>query len=227
MPYGVEHTPDLPVSALAKRQFDDPRAALLTAPNKLRLGRCGYLALADRQTFGKRLDRLFGRLALHGRLIQLAKALARVGHPVNKVAVVGQQDQPFRVRIQSSCRDQTNTRNPNEIRDLLFRMSIRDRGHVTDGLVQRDVIPPCAGRVDRPAVHGDPLCVRVRHRAGRGDDLVVDTDSTGGDNLLGATTRGDSGGGDYFLQALLWLRLIGGRLFHTEMLPEEGAMRRK
>jgi hypothetical protein len=143
-----------------------------------------------------------------------------VGHPVNKVAVIRQQDQPFGVGIQPTGGNQSDSRYPHKVGDLLLRMLIRNRGNITDGFIQRDIVTPGSRGIDRSAVYRDPLCVRIRHGARGGNDLAVDSYPTGGDNLLGVTTRGDSGGGDYFLQALWRLRLIGGRLFHIEMLPE-------
>ncbi len=143
-----------------------------------------------------------------------------MGHPVDKVAVVRKENQALGVGVQSSGRHQARPRNPNEIGDFLFRMSIRNRGNVADGLIERDVVAPCSRRIDCSAIHRDPLRIGVGHGSGGSDDFTVDAYPTGRDNLLGVTTRGDSGGGDYFLQALLRLLLIGGWLFHIEMLPE-------
>ncbi len=126
MPDGIQHAPYLSVTSLSEGQFDDPGSALLPAADQLRVCRGSHFALADGQAFGERFNSLFARLALDGRLIELAQALARVGHPVDKVAVVREKNQPFRIGIQSSGRNQPHSRYPDEIRDLLFRVLVRN-----------------------------------------------------------------------------------------------------
>jgi hypothetical protein len=124
MSHGVQHSSHLTVTSLAQGKFDDPGTALLTSSDQLRVGGGGDFAFANRQALGQRLDRLLGGFPLYGRLIQLAQTLARVGHPVDKVAVVRQQDQPFGVRVQSSGGNQPNAWYPDKVRDLLFRMPV-------------------------------------------------------------------------------------------------------
>ena len=226
MPDGVQHSAHLAVSSLAEGKLDDPRTAFLTAPYKLCLSGCRNFTIADRQALGKGLDCFFGRLALDCRLVQLAQTLAWMGDAVDKVTVVREKDQSFRVGIQSSCGNQTDAWYPDQVRDFLFRMSVRNRRNIADRLVKCNIIAPCSGRVYLTLIDRDPLCIGICHRAGRGDDFAIHHNPTGGDNLLGATARRDSGGGDYFLQPLWLLRRIFG-WFHIEMLPEEERMRRK
>jgi hypothetical protein len=66
---GVQHASYLSISSLAKRQLDDPGAALLAASDQLCVCRGSHLPFADRQALRQSLDSFFAWLSLDRRLI--------------------------------------------------------------------------------------------------------------------------------------------------------------
>ncbi len=73
------------------------------------------------------------------------------------------------------------------------------RAHDAWGLVQRQVDQVGAGW-DAPAVDPDDLSLRVHSRAEPADDLAVDLDPAGSDQLLAASAAAHARCGEHLLQ---------------------------
>ena len=131
--------------------------------------------------------------------IGLEQAVARVRHLLAKLAIVGQQDQPLAVGVEPAdgeevppvCRQQVEHR-PAIVRVVAGAEKLR-------GLVEGD--EPLGPGPDRAAVERHFVPGGINLRAKQLDDLAIDGDATGEDQLFAFTAGSHSGLGEKFLQA--------------------------
>lgn len=209
MAEGREHSADLAVAAFEDRQLDYrlpcpiralPFAvALVAAAETDILGRLGR-AVFEVDPPAQDVQRFLGRNAAHLRPIGLWDMVARVGQTVQKLAVVGQEDQAFRVNVQSPDRAEHRLiAQIHQVRDKLGRMRILQRRHHPARLIQCDIIP-LTRKLDRAAIEEDPVGIQVHFRAKLRDDLSINFDPTLEDPRFAGSARADPGGGERFLK---------------------------
>jgi uncharacterized protein with GYD domain len=150
--------------------------------------RRGGQAVVELHALAQRLERFVRWLAFDLGLVDLRNAVARVCQPVRKRSVVGQKQRARRVGVQPSDRD-----DPRRVIDKLDdrRAALRVAGGRDDScrLVQQDVGERL--ELDSLPVELDPVA-----SADEGVELpglAVDRHAIGLDQLVGATTRGDTG----------------------------------
>ncbi len=103
---------------------------------------------------------------------------------VHEIAVVGKQDQSFRIGVQSSHRNQTHIGNVHQVRHLARRVFILDGADIADRLEQSDIVA-ARGRGDGLTVHLNGLRVRIDAGAGDAHYLPVHGHSPQLDKILG------------------------------------------
>ena len=195
----IEHTADLALASFVEGHLHVGGTALLADPHDPCLGR-GACFAGEHEALGELLIDLRGGGALDGHHVDLAEALARVGDLVDKIAVVGEEDQPFRVGIEASGGLEGNSRQVHQIGDLVFGVGVGDGGDIADGFMQGDVVA-LLRLGEGLAVNVDLVCLGVHQHPLLGDGLPIDPNATCCDQGLGASARRHSGVGDGLLQA--------------------------
>lgn len=220
MPDRLHHAPDLAVAPLVQHQLDHSGPALRTlaqlADQRIR----GRTALPRQQQAALQTPKGLGeRAPLDGRVVRLAQAVARVGDRLHEIAVVAQQDQPFRVGVEAPGGHQTHPRKRHEIGHFMDSVAVGDGRDIARRFVKRDIAP--GRRADhRPAIDREDAGLGINESAGGPDDLAVDAHPAGGDHLLGAAAGRDSGGGQRFLQTFARNGARRRRGFHGRIVPE-------
>lgn len=145
MAYRLEHPADLLVATLADHYFHPGRVPAAILADYPRAGRQGLLAKEGHA--GAQLGHgVRVRDAAHFGHVNLGDPVARMGHLLSKRPVVGEDEQPFRLRVQASDRMEPGHRGVPAAEALLQRrdhqlhhrvrnMGIVTRGHVTLGFV--------------------------------------------------------------------------------------------
>lgn len=110
VPDNLHHAPDLAISALVDRHFEHGRG-LVVALTDLGDPRFGGLARLARQgdSTAQVVECLRRRCAFDDHAVGLSEGLAGVGDLVDKLAIVGEDDQPFGVGIETACRFERNS----------------------------------------------------------------------------------------------------------------------
>src|SRR6478752_7334250 len=184
---GLAHPLDLPLAPLVDRQLEHARAHLAHLRRRGRpVVECHALAQA--------LERaVLDEPALHLGDIRARDLVARVHQPVGELAVVGEQDQPRRVRVEPADRVQPDAA-VHQVGDHGAPMRVLhsrdDAGglvdHVDDVLgLERDGLP-----VDLDLVALPHVARRVEH------DLPADRDAALAHDALGRAPGGDAGVGE-------------------------------
>src|SRR5947209_4586068 len=120
---------------------------------------------------------------------------------VGEFAVIGKQQNAFGEVIQAPDRIHARTIRRQQVHHCRSPLRIRDRRHVSLGLVH-DQIHLLLGRMQHRAVYADLVCLHVGFGAEFRDHLAVDFYAPRGDELFGGAARRDSCGGDDLLQTL-------------------------
>lgn len=160
-------------------------AALFSDPNDSRLC-CGACLAGKHEALGKLLIDVGGGRALDRHYVHFAEALAGVGYLVDKIAIIGEKDQAFRVGIEASSGLERHPWEIDQIGDLVFGMGIGDRGDVAHGFVQGDVVP-LAWFWERLAVNEDLVGLGVHEDPLLGGRLPIDPDAARCDESLRAS----------------------------------------
>lgn len=141
-----------------------------------------------------------------------------MGHLLRERPIVGEDEQPFRLRVQASHRMEPGhrgvpaavallQRRDHQLHHRIRNMGIVTRGHVTLGFVQQDVeVLDVPG--DRLAVYRDVIALRVDPQAELADHLTIDRYFPIRDQALGVAPRGDAGACENFLQPLLHIEYL-------------------
>ena len=134
---------------------------------------------------------LDGRASLDSRQIGLVDPVSRMGQAVRQIAVVGDQDQPFAGPVQPADREQPFVR-ANQVDHAGPPIGIPAGRDDARRLVHGEVQPFGVGQ--RRSIHADQLPHRIDARAEFRDDLAIDFDATGQDQLLAFAAAADAGG---------------------------------
>ena len=184
---GGEHAPHLPVSTLAQGHFVvDPVAV---APQFVQ--RLGVQRLAIVQNaVAEALRRIFRQRHRGAHFVDLGDAVARVCHGQCQRAVVGYQQQPFAVAVQTA-----DGIKPTAIPRQIVQNRAPPLGIVTGAkhvvrLVEQQVDHPF--RSQRTAVEGHCVAAWIERHAHFSDDFPVDGYASGGDPTFAGTARARS-----------------------------------
>ena len=198
MAHRLQHAADLAFSAFVERHLQEGGAALPFSNSHDTCLGCLARLTRDHEALGKRLVDLRSRGSLYRDDIDLSNALARVGHLVDKVTIIGEEHEPLRVRIKTTGGLEGNPRQVNELRDDLLGVRIRDRGDIADRLMEGDVVTLPWHR-KRLAIDDNLIFGGIDQDTFLGHRLAVHAYAACGDELLSASAGGDPGVGDRFL----------------------------
>ena len=167
----------------------------------------------DRDAPPQRFQIRVGRIAVDPHPVFAQPAGRGQFQPPLQPAVVGQEQQAFRVQIQTPDRHHARHIVGQVVEHRRAALFIAGRGDQPIGLV----IQPQARRFrrgNRPAVHRDPVGGSDVQR-GRGDDLAVDRDIADLDHPFRLPPRGDPGARQNLGDAFAFMRggLLGGLFF--------------
>ena len=199
------HAANLTVAAFVDRQLDLalPGAirVLLAAHKPHVLGRPRH-AVVKHDAPAQTLQRIVAGNARNSHPVRLRDMVARMGHLEQEVAVVGQKDQPFAVRVQTSDRPQHRlSADVHQIRHHLPCVAVRVRARRNNPLrlVHRQVIA-LQRRPNNSVIEQNLIGFGVGFRAQFCDDLAVNAHPALSDPRLARPPRADPGGGEHFLQ---------------------------
>ena len=131
--------------------------------------------------------------AAHVSAVRLGDVVLGVGQLVQKVAVIGQEDQTLRVRVQPPDRAQHGAAGQfNQFRDQPGRVNVAAGADDVARLVHGDVIAPLGGP-HPAAITDDDIARGVHLDAELGHDLAIDPDASLLNPLFAGPPRGDPG----------------------------------
>jgi len=180
----LAHAPDLPLAALVDRELDRVRRH---APDPCRRA----APVLELDAFAQSPQRpLAHRRTGHHRPVGLLDLEPRVGQPVRKLAVVGEQDQPRGVAVEPANGIQPD-RCGHERDDRRAPLGVasgrNDAGRLVDRINDARLLVLHVSAVDSHLVARSDVTGGVRHR------LLTDGHPSGPDDLLGRTPRRDPG----------------------------------
>lgn len=199
----VHHLPNDMIEAFMQHDLDDDAFAGL--PHQASFVR-NDLTLLDHDAISEPGQLEVSRPAIGDDVILLRELVARVHHAIGDVAMVGQQQQPLRLAVQTTDRIDP-LGNIDEIHHGPALPLVLDGRNEPAGLVEHDeawalttqdlAIDP--NLVDRGVDLGPHL----------GDHAAVDRDPTGTDHRLGRPTAGDSPGRQHTLEPFAGVGFAG------------------
>ena len=165
------------------------------------------LAVFERDALGDAVHVGARQRFVERHLVDFLLLVGRVRQLLRKVAVVGEQQQPEAVLVETSHRvDTLRAGARDQLHDRLSGMGIVERSDVALGLVQHQVDLLLA--LHRLVV--EPHFVGRQHLGSQfGDDLAVDRNDARRDEIVGLAARADSRLGDEAVQAHLARLLLG------------------
>ena len=197
------HQPDLPVEAL--HQHDPETVAAQFAG----LAGQGDLAV-QRHAAAHAAQEFVADLMVHHHQIFLLQLVLGAQDRVDDVAVAGQQDQAFRILVQTPDREDPLLV-ADEIDDVALHVGLGGAGHA-DRLVQGDIDVPALALGRRPRLQRlavDAHLVAFAHFGADPAALSVDRDPAFADQPVGLAPRAVAGVADVFVEAHGALRWNG------------------
>lgn len=163
------------------------RAGLFIAqrPHLLRL----HPLPLDRDAAPQRLQHLRGRMAIDECLVLLLDPIARVGDAKGDVAIVGQQQEPRRLPVESADRHHS-LRHLDEIEHGATPPLVAGGGDVAGWFVEHDVAATLP--LDAVTVNANIVLCRIDLSTKLTHDLAVDRHPAGENQLLRLAARSDA-----------------------------------
>src|ERR1051326_7289407 len=204
---GLEHFSNLLIAPFAQPHFV-PAVPFVFAPagrtprrlHLLNLARHGAFAVDGDAALELADDALVGNAA-HFHVIRLHRSMFRMRDLEREVAVVGEEQQSFRLEVETADRIDALAHAFDEIDDRLASFRIVDRRRHLFRFVQEDVAMRL-GAGDQLAVDFDVIAIGIRFRSELGDDTAVDRDPSLPNHRLGFTAGRETRMGDDLLQSL-------------------------
>jgi hypothetical protein len=197
VPERLDHAVDLAVLALVDRDRD-PRVLAL-ARQLLHLGGERLRPVVELDAVAQPLEVLGGQLAVHLDVIRLGHVAGRREETRRELAVVGEQQDAFRVEVEAPHRLHRH----GEVRQIVHHRRptaiVRDGGDAGLRLVEQDV--ERVERDDGLAIEVHLIDVGVDLGAQDGDDVAVDGDASCCDQILGFASGGNARSREVALQA--------------------------
>jgi len=202
VPDGVAHVADLAGAPFV----DGNRQQRLILPGaEARLHHADHrrrgAAALDRHAAPQALERALAGHAADARVVLALDLVARVQQPRGELAVVGQQQQAFRVVVQPANRVDVLAHVRQEVEHGRPVLRVLPRGHVPAGLVEQDVAA-ARRRAHALAVDADVVAVGVGPAAELGYRGAVHRHAAVEDQPLRRAPRRDAGGGEDLLEAV-------------------------
>lgn len=191
-----EHPANLAILAFIENHFEHRALLVLTAKSHT-LG--VDFAFGQTNPLAQAIEELRGRHTGHLNQVFLLDSIARVGQEIRKLAVVRQQDEPFARAIESPNGKETTIAR-HQIYDPRPTSRVVVGGHHADRFVQD--VHHAAGVRQPFTIHTNILGPRVDLRAERGDNLTIDLDPSGSDQLLAGAATSKPGRSQHLLQPL-------------------------
>ncbi len=178
-------------------QIDLEPAATILHAHDPHLGGQGLGTIVEHDAGAPSLDDGFGDFPFELDEIAFGDLAAGVQESRGELAVVGQEQRAAGLEVEASDRVEACLDARDEVGDGGAPLGVAGRGDDRAGLVHDDV-DRCLG--DRATtVDLDLVFEWVGACAELGDDLAVDPDTPGEQELLRVATRGDAGSGEDFL----------------------------
>ena len=136
--------------------------------------------------------------AIEGHFVFLFDFVARMRQALREIAVVGQDEKAFGLRVEPADVEEARELGRQEIENRVARIGIGAGGNEAGRFVQDDV--ELAFAADQLASDFDVIALR-RLRAEVGADAAVDRDAPVGNQLVAMPPRTDTGGGEETVQA--------------------------
>jgi hypothetical protein len=182
----VKHAPDLPVDSLSQ---NNPHAR---HPDRLHFLHSCAFSVEHHAGQQLRRERWFpGTIERH--FVFLFDFVAGMSQALREIAVVGQDEKPFGLRVEPANIEKAREFGRQEIENRVARIRIGARGNEARRFVQDDVEVALA--VDQLVADFDVIALR-RLRAEIGADATVDRNATVGDHLVAMPPRTDTSGGE-------------------------------
>lgn len=206
MPDGVAHALHLVMPAFGDHQLE-PRVRRALA-NNTHLSWRGFarqrpVFFAEAHTLLQSAELTLIRTPRDFDHVGLRNVKFRMQEVVRECAVVGEQQQAFRVEVETTDREDARhvafealaafrARHTDDVDHGLAPFRIADRRNHVNRLVHRNV-DDRLGRHDAEAIDFDRIFFGVRLSAELVDDLAVDANTPFADELLGGASRSDTG----------------------------------
>ncbi|GEM_PF-2043892 len=201
MPHGVAHVPRLACAPLVQGDRDQRLIPARPEARGKKPGRGGRSAPpVDDEAAPEPIEVVLVGHAAHARVVLALDLVLRVEQPHGEFAVVGEQQEAFRVVVEAADGVDVVADLRQQIEDGGPVLGVLAGGQVAARLVQQDV-PAARRRADPPAVHADVVPPGVGLRARRGDDGAVDRHAALGNERFGGAARCDAGSRQDLLQA--------------------------
>jgi hypothetical protein len=187
----VEHLPDLPVASLANGDAQRRLSPWLSGRRKHFDLRRLRAPAVDRHAPRQAFDIVEIWRAEHPHFVDARHPVTGMGELRRQFAVVGQQEEPLRLEIESADRVDVFPDAAQQIHHRLTTVGVRTGGDVAARLVQQHVAVTLR-QLDTAAI--DPDVVRdIRLRPQLPHGRAVDGDPALEDQLLRGAARGDAG----------------------------------
>ncbi len=138
----------------------------------------------------QRCERFGGRDSLHMAQIKLGDTISRMRHAIGQLAVVGDEQQAFRLFVEPADRENPFAKLWEQVDDSRTPRRIMVRADHSARLVEREV--DLALQLDLLAIEFNLLRIRIGPECDIGDDLAIDRDSAGRDVLFALPPSVDS-----------------------------------
>jgi hypothetical protein len=188
---GLEHAADHALAAGVNGDLD--AGAIFARAEELGVGGTGGTFFEHNSLF-ESCEVGLGWPALDLRLVDLLDAEARVGEAVGEVAVVGDEEEALGVGVETAGGVEAGLHLGQEVENGAAAAVVGGGGDGAAGLVEEEVALGLEG--DGPAVYFYSLSLGVDGAAGIGDDLSIDADAAGADEVGSLTPGSDSCVGD-------------------------------
>ena len=164
----LEELPDLPLPALVDLHLQG--RVPVAAAEDLDPGR-GRSAPLEEDAVPDLVEVLLAGLALDPDLVDLGHAVARVGQPEGQLAVVGEEQGPFRVEVEPPDRIDAGREVLEQVQHGRPPERVFDADDAAGRLVEEDVERPLLLAADRLSVHLGPVLAGIDLLAELEDDL--------------------------------------------------------
>jgi hypothetical protein len=141
------------------------------------------------------------RHAAHAGFVEAFDAMPRVRQARRQLAVVGQQQQAFRVVVESPDRIDALADAAQQIHDGRPALRIDHRGHESARLVEQQIAERLA-HGDAAAVDADVVPIGIGFRAELAHHGAVHADTALAHQVFRRASRADAGGGENFLKTV-------------------------
>ncbi len=193
MPHGFAHLPDLARSAFVNGERQHGLIASRPKPDRNQVDPGGRRAPAvDHDAPPEALERVFIGHAAHPGVIDALDFVPRMQEPGRQCSVVRQDEQPFRVIVETADRIHVVADVADQLHDRSPSAGVRAGGEIPSGLVEQDVAE-APRRLNAPPIHPDVVSNRVRPGSKLRHDRPVDRDASLSDECFGGSPRRHAG----------------------------------